>query len=233
MDNENRQVAGRTGLNAFLGKLYGFMAGAVAISAIVAFLIDTVFAKQVLPYLAQNNWVVWVLFIVQLALVFTTSMRADRSPALTAMGLFVFAAIEGLFFSTLLLVYTSQDIASAFGSAAVVFVVLSVFGLNTKKDLSKFGRQAYAALIALIIVSLINLFLRSPMINFVFSIIGVVIFTVLTAWDTQRMKQLYFNAGGQINTTNLALVGAFQLYLDFVNLFLQFLQIFGIGSQKD
>ena len=71
------------------------------------------------------------------------------------------------------------------------------------------------------------------MINFVFSIIGVVIFTVLTAWDTQRMKQLYYNAGGQINTTNLALVGAFQLYLDLVNLFLQFLQIFGIGSQKD
>lgn len=120
----------------------------------------------------------------------------------------------------------------AFVAAAADFIVLALFGLNTKKSLAGVGRQAMAALIALIIVSVINLFLQSTMIVFVFSIIGVVIFSLLTAWDSQRMKALYMANAGQVNVTNLALIGAFQLYLDFINLFLQLLQIFGMGGDR-
>ena len=119
-------------------------------------------------------------------------------------------------------------------AAFVMFTVLAIMGTTTKKDLSGIGRQANAALIALIIVSLINLFLRSPMINYIFSFVGLVIFMGLTAWDTQRLRQMYLQMGSQVNVNNLALMGALQLYLDFINIFIFLLNIFtGVGGDRD
>ena len=232
--NNNEIYGNQVGLNSFMAKMYGFMAGAVAISAVTAYLISNVYQVQALTFFANNRWAVWGILILQVVLVMSMSFKADRSPAMSLTGLGLYSVLEGLFFGLIVQVYSSQDVTMAFVSATVMFIVLALMGTNTKKDLSGIGRQAMAALIALIIVMIINIFLRSSIITLAFSFIGVVIFAALIAWDSQRFRQMYIQYGNQINTTNLAIMGALQLYLDFVNLFIQLLNIFtGLGGNKD
>lgn len=232
--NNNEIYGNQAGLNSFMTKMYGFMAGAVAISAVTAYLISNVYQVQALTFFANNRWAVWEILILQVVLVMSMSFKADRSPAMSLTGLGLYSVLEGLFFGLIVQVYSSQDVTMAFVSATVMFTVLALMGTNTKKDLSGIGRQAMAALIALIIVMIINIFLRSSIITLAFSFIGVVIFAALIAWDSQRFRQMYIQYGNQINTTNLAIMGALQLYLDFVNLFIQLLNIFtGLGGNKD
>lgn len=232
--NNNEIYGNQAGLNSFMTKMYGFMAGAVAISAVTAYLISNVYQVQALTFFANNRWAVWGILILQVVLVMSMSFKADRSPAMSLTGLGLYSVLEGLFFGLIVQVYSSQDVTMAFVSATVMFTVLALMGTNTKKDLSGIGRQAMAALIALIIVMIINIFLRSSIITLAFSFIGVVIFAALIAWDSQRFRQMYIQYGNQINTTNLAIMGALQLYLDFVNSFIQLLNIFtGLGGNKD
>ena len=232
--NNNEIYGNQAGLNSFMTKMYGFMAGAVAISAVTAYLISNVYQVQALTFFANNRWAVWGILILQVVLVMSMSFKADRSPAMSLTGLGLYSVLEGLFFGLIVHVYSSQDVTMAFVSATVMFTVLALMGTNTKKDLSGIGRQAMAALIALIIVMIINIFLRSSIITLAFSFIGVVIFAALIAWDSQRFRQMYIQYGNQINATNLAIMGALQLYLDFVNLFIQLLNIFtGLGGNKD
>lgn len=232
--NNNEIYGNQAGLNSFMTKMYGFMAGAVAISAVTAYLISNVYQVQALTFFANNRWAVWGILILQVVLVMSMSFKADRSPAMSLTGLGLYSVLEGLFFGLIVQVYSSQDVTMAFVSATVMFTVLALMGTNTKKDLSGIGRQAMAALIALIIVMIINIFLRSSIITLAFSFIGVVIFAALIAWNSQRFRQMYIQYGNQINTTNLAIMGALQLYLDFVNLFIQLLNIFtGLGGNKD
>lgn len=232
--NNNEIYGNQAGLNSFMTKMYGFMAGAVAISAVTAYLISNVYQVQALTFFSNNRWAVWGILILQVVLVMSMSFKADRSPAMSLTGLELYSVLEGLFFGLIVQVYSSQDVTMAFVSATVMFTVLALMGTNTKKDLSGIGRQAMAALIALIIVMIINIFLRSSIITLAFSFIGVVIFAALIAWDSQRFRQMYIQYGNQINTTNLAIMGALQLYLDFVNLFIQLLNIFtGLGGNKD
>ncbi|OQQ88223.1 hypothetical protein B6U57_02165 [Ligilactobacillus salivarius] len=232
--NNNEIYGNQVGLNSFMAKMYGFMAGAVAISAVTAYLISNVYQVQALTFFANNRWAVWGILILQVVLVMSMSFKADRSPAMSLTGLGLYSVLEGLFFGLIVQVYSSQDVTMAFVSATVMFIVLALMGTNTKKDLSGIGRQAMAALIALIIVMIINIFLRSSIITLAFSFIGVVIFAALIAWDSQRFRQMYIQYGNQINATNLAIMGALQLYLDFVNLFIQLLNIFtGLGGNKD
>ena len=208
------------------------MSAAVAVSALTAFFGS--FSPTVIRFMS-NPIALFAVFGVQLVLAYSmSSLKSQRSPLVSALGLFVFAGLEGLLFSGIFIVYTAQNITSAFVSAFVMFAVLSFMGSTTKKDLSGIGRQARAALIAFIIVSLINLFLQSPMITYVFSFIGLVIFAGLTAWDTQRLRQMYLQMGSQVNVNNLALMGALQLYLDFINIFIFLLNIFtGAGGNRD
>ncbi|WP_369021878.1 Bax inhibitor-1/YccA family protein [Ligilactobacillus salivarius] len=232
--NNNEIYGNQAGLNSFMTKMYGFMAGAVAISAVTAYLISNVYQVQALTFFSNNRWAVWGILILQVVLVMSMSFKADRSPAMSLTGLGLYSVLEGLFFGLIVQVYSSQDVTMAFVSVTVMFTVLALMGTNTKKDLSGIGRQAMAALIALIIVMIINIFLRSSIITLAFSFIGVVIFAALIAWDSQRFRQMYIQYGNQINTTNLAIMGALQLYLDFVNLFIQLLNIFtGLGGNKD
>lgn len=232
--NNNEIYGNQAGLNSFMTKMYGFMAGAVAISAVTAYLISNVYQVQALTFFANNRWAVWGILILQVVLVMSMSFKADRLPAMSLTGLGLYSVLEGLFFGLIVQVYSSQDVTMAFVSATVMFTVLALMGTNTKKDLSGIGRQAMAALIALIIVMIINIFLRSSIITLAFSFIGVVIFAALIAWDSQRFRQMYIQYGNQINATNLAIMGALQLYLDFVNLFIQLLNIFtGLGGNKD
>ena len=232
--NNNEIYGNQVGLNSFMAKMYGFMAGAVAISAVTAYLISNVYQVQALTFFANNRWAVWGILILQVVLVMSMSFKADRSPAMSLTGLGLYSVLEGLFFGLIVQVYSIQDVTMAFVSATVMFIVLALMGTNTKKDLSGIGRQAMAALIALIIVMIINIFLKSSIITLAFSFIGVIIFAALIAWDSQRFRQMYIQYGNQINTTNLAIMGALQLYLDFVNLFIQLLNIFtGLGGNKD
>ena len=232
--NNNEIYRNQAGLNSFMAKMYGFMAGAVAISAVTAYLISNIYQVQALTFFSNNRWAVWGILILQVVLVMSMSFKADRSPAMSLTGLGLYSVLEGLFFGLIVQVYSSQDVTMAFVSATVMFTVLALMGTNTKKDLSGIGRQAMAALIALIIVMIINIFLRSSIITLAFSFIGVVIFAALIAWDSQRFRQMYIQYGNQINATNLAIMGALQLYLDFVNLFIQLLNIFtGLGGNKD
>lgn len=232
--NNNPEVYNNSnaGLNSFFTKMYGYMSAAVAVSALTAFFGS--FSPTVIRFMS-NPIALFAVFGVQLVLAYSmSSLKSQRSPLVSALGLFVFAGLEGLLFSGIFIVYTAQNITSAFVSAFVMFAVLSFMGSTTKKDLSGIGRQARAALIAFIIVSLINLFLQSPMITYVFSFIGLVIFAGLTAWDTQRLRQMYLQMGSQVNVYNLALMGALQLYLDFINIFIFLLNIFtGAGGNRD
>ena len=232
--NNNEIYSNQAGLNSFMTKMYGFMAGAVAMSAITAYLISNVYRVQALTFFANNRWPIWGILILQVVLVMSMSFKADRSPAMSLTGLGLYSVLEGLFFGLIVQVYSSQDVTMAFVSATVMFIVLALMGTNTKKDLSGIGRQAMAALIALIIVMIINIFLKSSIITLAFSFIGVIIFAALIAWDSQRFRQMYIQYGNQVNATNLAIMGALQLYLDFVNLFIQLLNIFtGLGGNKD
>lgn len=225
MEN-GRKLVSNTGVNGFLIKMYGFMAGAVAISAVVAYLVSNVFYNEVASYMAEHQFMMFVLFGIQLLIVFGMSFKADRSPVASGLGLVSFAVIEGIFFGIIVSLYAASDVTMAFVGAAAVFVSMAVIGTTTKKDLSRIGTHALAALIALIIVSFINIFLQSTMITFVFSFVGVIIFTALTAWDAQKFRTLYLQTRGQVSGTNLALMGALQLYLDFVNIFISLLNIF-------
>lgn len=146
--------------------------------------------------------------------------------------LMLISIIYGVEFALIAGVYTGASIASAFVSSSVIFIVMAIYGTVTKRDLTKFGSHAIAALIALIIAYIINMFLQSPAIAYIFSFIAVIIFTVLTGWDAQKMKQIYVNYGDQVSVTGLAVLGALQLYLDFVNLFISLLQIFGMSERN-
>lgn len=227
--NERRVVNNAAGLNAFLTKMYGWMSLAVLISAATAFLTVNAVSPAVLA-----GGTMWIAIGVWFVLPFVVSLQALKRPTLAFAALIGYSALSGFVFATIAYRYTGASIAAAFVSASAIFITMTVFGLVTRKNLDKVGRQAIAALIALIVAMLINIFLRSSMIAFVFSIIAVLIFTALTAYDTQKMKQMYNQAGstGQISVSGLAVFGALQLYMDFVNLFLQLLQIFGMSDDR-
>ena len=171
------------GLNKFLSKVYWYMAGAVLVSAITALGTVVLFGNMVDELLGQHPVVYFILLAVQLVMVAKMSFSKSRSSAMSNFMLFGFAALEGIIFSSILLEFTAADITLAFVAAAVDFAVLALYGTRTKKDLSSWGRQALAALIAILIVSVVNIFLQSSLVEFVISIAGVLIFSVLSMWD--------------------------------------------------
>ena len=216
---ERRHLVDESGLNSFLSKIYGYMALAVFVSALSAYLTMTVFARQMVSLMIHHPWTMWLLLLIPIVLTFAINFQATRNPVASFILLMITAIIYGVTF--------------AFIASATVFVVMAILGTVTKKDLSRWGSYASAALIGLIVAMLINLFLKSSAANYIFSFIAVIIFTVLTAWDAQRMKNIYLQFGGELPTNGLAIVGALQLYLDFVNLFLQFLTIFGSNDNNN
>ena len=227
-----RVVTDASGLNRFLTRMYGNMALAVLVSALSAYLTMTVFASQVLGFFGAHPAMVWIILLLQIALSMGISFSATRNPAGGFVMLMLISIIYGVEFALIAGVYTGTNIAAAFVSSASVFVTMAVYGTVTKRDLTTFGSHAMAALIALMIAWIINMFLQSPAITYIFSFIAVIIFVVLTAWDAQKMKQIYINYSDQNSMTGLAIVGALQLYLDFVNLFISFLQIFGMSDRN-
>lgn len=230
-DSGRRVVADQAGLNSFLTKMYGNMTLAVLVSALSAYLTMNVFATQVLGYFQQHQEMVWLILLLPIALSMGISFSATRNPVGGFIMLMLVAIIYGVEFALIAGAFTAANITAAFISSAAVFATMALYGTVTKRDLSKFGAHAMAALVALIIASIINIFLKSPAITYIFSYIAVIIFVVLTAWDAQKMKQIYLNYSNENSVMGLAIVGALQLYLDFVNLFISFLQIFGMSDR--
>ncbi len=214
----------------FLAKVFNWMAVGLGITGLVAY--GT--AASGLAVRIINSPLFLILALGTLGLVFFLSARIDKIQASTASGLFVgYSVLNGLFFSTIFLRYTSTSIASTFLITAGMFGAMAVYGLVTKRDLSGWGSFLFMGLIGLIIATIVNIFLKSPGVYWVTSLIGVFIFTGLTAYDVQKIKRMGeegIMAQGQEAITKGSIMGALALYLDFINLFLMLLRFFG-GSR--
>lgn len=227
---ERRQVHDVSEVNGFLSKMYGYMGLAILVSAIAAFLTMTVFRAAVMQ---MPTALMWIILIIPFGLSMGISFKATRNPTAGFVMLMILAIIYGFEFALLAGFYTGAQIGTAFLSSAAVFGSMAIFGTFTKRDLNNVGSYIGAAVIGLFVAMLVNMFLRNSVATFVFSIIGVVIFTGLTAYDAQKMKSIYNNYGSQVSTNGLAVLGALQLYLDFINIFLFLLQIFGMGNDRN
>lgn len=202
---------------------YRWMSLGLATTGVVA--LAVAHSPAALDVLLGNRILFYVLLFGQLGLVVALSAMATRvSTAVAALMFFAYAALTGVTFSTLFLIYTATSIAATFFVTAGTFAGLSIFGAVTKRDLSAVGRFALFAVIGIILASLVNMFLRSSGLDWIITVIGVLVFAGLTAYDTQRLKELF--RSGQ-TSANLPLVGALTLYLDFINMFLFLLRIFG------
>jgi uncharacterized protein len=209
--------------NDILWVTYRWMSMGLGVTGLVAWLVAQ--SPAAVDVVMGNRLVLYGLLFAQLGMVVAFSMLAARaSTAVAAAMFFAYAALTGVTFSVLFLAYTSSSIASTFLVTGGTFAGVSVFGAVTRRDLSAVGRFALFALIGLIVASVVNIFLKSPALLWMTTFAGVVIFAALTAYDTQKLKALYAagGAGG-----NLALRGALTLYLDFINMFLVLLRIFG------
>ena len=235
MDNfspNRRNVVDITDLNKFLTKMYGLMTLAVLLSALTAWLVMTVFAQQFTAFMVNNRWGLWLIILLPIILTLGINFNATRSPGLCLFLLILTAIVYGITFAFIAGAYAGTDIATAFVSSASVFLTMAIIGTFSHRDFTRIGSYASAALIGLIIAMLVNFFVQSPMINYLLSIVAVIIFTALTAWDAQRMKNIYIECNGQVSSNGLAVLGALQLYLDFINLFISFLDIFGSSNDR-
>ena len=216
---------------ALMRKVYVWMALALCITGLTAYGVAN--SPNLLFAILGNRAIFWGLLIGELALVIVVSSMINRLSLTTATLLFVlYSVLNGVLLSTIFLAYTMSSIASVFFITAGTFAAMAVYGYTTKRDLSKIGQLLFMALIGLVIATLVNIFLKNGTLNLILSYLGVIIFVGLTAWDTQKIKlmlasQAYEDEGAQ----KLALLGALTLYLDFVNLFLYLLRIF--GSRRD
>lgn len=212
------------GLRRYLLKVYNYMAGALVLSGAVAYgAIATGFYRVIF-----GTPLYWVVLFAPLVLVMLLSFRVNKmSLGAAQLTFWAYAALVGLSLSVIFLVYTGTSIAQVFLITAATFGAMSLFGYTSRTDLSRFGSFLIMGLIGVIIASLVNMFLRSPGFQFAISIVGVLVFVGLTAWDTQRVKNLYLESDDATTAGKKAVMGALALYLDFLNIFLLLLQLFG------
>lgn len=212
-------------VGAFLSKVYGWMFLGLLITALVAFAVAA--SPALVEMFLFNRLMFWGLVIAQLGLVFYLSARVDRVAPMTAAILFmVYSALVGITSSVILLVYTAASIFSAFVVTAGMFGAMAVFGSVTKKSLAGWGQFLFMGLIGVILASVVGLFWQNDAFQFVICVVGVVVFTGLTAYDAQRLKHMAVSLpDGRVGS--YAVVGALSLYLDFINLFFFILRLFG------
>jgi len=170
----------------------------------------------------------WVIILAPLAMVFFLSFRIQKMSVSAAQTAFwAFSLLMGLSLASIFLVYTHNSIARVFFITAISFGALSLWGYTTKRDLSGWGSFLFMGLIGIIVASLVNIFLASSAMQFVISVIGVLVFAGLTAYDTQQIKEMYYEGDSTATAGRKAIMGALRLYLDFINLFMMLLQLFG------
>jgi len=245
---DNRYAAARTGartdvavdegLRAYMVRVYNYMAAGVFLTGIVAYLVSNsaitrgpTGARQLTEFgqLIYVSPLKWVIMLAPLAFVFFLSFRIYKMSVPAAqIAFWAFAGVMGLSLSSIFLVYTGQSISQVFFVTAAAFGGLSLYGYTTKKDLSGWGSFLIMGVIGIVIASLVNLFLQSSALQFAISVIGVLVFAGLTAYDTQQIKDNYYSVMGDATATAKAgIMGALNLYLDFINMFVMMLQLFG------
>lgn len=219
-------------LNAFMRGVYSWMTFGLLLTAGTAWFVSN--SKPVLELIYGNQMIFFGLLIAELALVFGISAGIRKLSAGAASGLFLlYSALNGVTLSFIFLVYAQATIVQAFVVCAAMFGGMSLYGLTTKKDLTSWGSFLFMGLIGIIIASIVNIFLASSMMHFIISVLGVVIFTGLTAYDTQKLTMMGENMPADDATVvrRGTILGALTLYLDFINLFLMLLRLFG-GSRN-
>jgi uncharacterized protein len=216
-------------VSAFLGKVYGWMFVGLLITAVTAFVVAS--SPLLIETLILNRILFWILLFGQLGLVFYLSARVEKMAPATAAALFmVYSGTVGITSSVILLIYTGASLFSTFIVTAGMFGALALFGTFTRRSLAGVGQFMFMGLIGLIIASVVGLFWQNSALQFVISVVGVLVFTGLTAWDAQRLKQMAV-ALPDGRTGTYAVVGALSLYLDFINLFFFLLRF--MGNRRD
>jgi len=209
----------------FLRGVYGWMCGGLAITALTAWALAS--SPPIATAIFRNPILYWGLIIAQFGIVITLSARVHKLAASTASALFIaYSALTGMTLSFVLLVYTGESLVSTFIVAGAMFGSLALYGTATRRNLSAIGQFMFMGLIGLVVASLIGMFWQNDGLQFMISLVGVVVFAGLTAWDAQRLKAMAFatSTGG---TSSYTIVGALALYLDFINLFLFLLRFLG------
>ena len=226
------------GLRAYMLKVYNYMATGVLLTGIVALIsfnisVVTDASGAIVSFTEFGNTlffsgVKWLVMLAPLGIVFYMSFGINKMSSSKAQTVFwIFAALMGLSLSWILLVYTGKSVARVFFITSATFGAMSLYGYTTKRDLTKLGSFLMMGLIGIIIASLINIFMKSSMMYFVISILGVLIFVGLTAYDTQKIKNMYVESDSGELIGKKAVMGALTLYLDFINLFIMLLRLFG------
>jgi uncharacterized protein len=212
------------GLRQYMLRVYNFMAGGLLVTGLVAYAaVTTGFYQQL-----AGTPLMWVVLLAPLGAVLLLGFRIERMSTGAAQATFwSYAALMGLSLAGIFLVYTGASVARVFFISAATFAAMSLHGYTIQRDLSQLGSFLFMGLIGVVLASLVNIFIGSSALQFMISVIGVLVFTGLTAWDTQRIKEVYVMSDPRDVLTKKALMGALALYLDFINLFVMLLQITG------
>ena len=213
------------GLRQYMLKVYNFMTGGLVVTGLVAFFVAQ--SDQML-YAIYSSPLRWIVMLAPIGFAMLFGFRIQTMRASTAQALYwAFAAVMGLSLSYIFIAYTGVSVARVFFITAATFAGMSLYGYTTKRDLAGMGSFMFMGLIGIVLAMLVNLFLHSTGLQFAISVIGVIVFVGLTAWDTQRIKEMYSAGDAADVGTKKAILGAFQLYLDFINLFVMLLQLMG------
>lgn len=219
------QAAIDEGLRAYMLKVYNYMASGVALSGIVAALIAS---SPALLQAIYGTGLQWVIMLAPLGFILVLSFAINKLSASATQALFwAFAAVMGASLSWIFLAYTGSSIVRVFFITTATFGAMSIYGYTTKRDLTGMGTFMFMGLIGIIIASIVNIFLASSALDFAISVIGVLVFVGLTAYDTQKIRNMYFEADSHEVATKKAVMGALTLYLDFINLMIMLLRLFG------
>ena len=216
------------GLRQYMLRVYNFMAAGLGLTGLVAYAaVATGFYQQI-----AGTPLIWLVMLAPIGVVLFLSFRIEHMGVATAQAAFWgYAALIGFSLAGVFLVYTGVSVARVFFITAATFGAMSLYGYTTGRDLSQFGSFLFMGLIGIVLASLVNIFIASSALQFAISVIGVVVFTGLTAWDTQRIKEIYLASDPGDVLTKKALMGALALYLDFINLFVLLLQL--TGQRRD
>lgn len=213
------------GLRSYMLSVYNYMGLGLAITGLVAFLVAS---SPAIYGPIFGSPLKWVVMLAPLGFVFYLGARINQMSVSAAQITFwAFAAIMGISLASIFLVFTGESVARVFFITAGTFGATSLYGYTTKRDLSGFGSFLFMGLIGIIIASVVNIFLGSSALQFAISVIGVLVFTGLTAWDTQRIKEVYYEGDASDVMAKKSIMGALSLYLNFINLFVMMLQLFG------
>ncbi|HIA60170.1 MAG TPA: Bax inhibitor-1/YccA family protein [Pelagibacterales bacterium] len=226
------------GLRAYMLKVYNYMTTGLLLTGLVAYFfgkasivtgeMGQIVGVTSIGALLFGSPLKWVVMLAPLGFVFYLSARINKMSVSSAQITFwIFSAIMGLSLASIFIVYTQASIARVFFISSGTFAAMSLYGYTTKKDLTKLGGFLFMGLIGIIIASLVNLFFQSSALHFAISVIGVLVFVGLTAYDTQSIKNMYYAGDSESVGGKKALMGALRLYLDFINLFIMLLRLFG------